>query len=761
MSSLNKRLYESLVTVADAVTDGKLSDSSLIKACEIYKWRTSFEEDNKYLLVKSKTFNNFLNGIENNQSLMKALILGQTKIGPNGIVYVVKQIETSGKLDWRIANKQPKKAKVPVDGDLNELFDNEDFPDSISDTDIAQIKPLGGSTGAVLVKDNNNVEYVLKSGASEAHVKEEFLVNSIYKLMGVKVPEMKLYTDISSGNKVSMLSKFITPTVALNTVLDDDFIDTLTDHYVLDCLLANWDIYKNDNVLINTDNDDIIRVDNGGGLRFSAQGRDKGDDFTMDVDEIETMLANNPKLASGVTTKKIEKQIVDIVKNKSKILKLIEDDDLKTIMSSRIISLEMRLVGGMTEEDQYRELTEKELSKAMKICNGNLYATNDNEGWLFLSQIAKMRGFNVKPKVVDKKEFKTLLADKANIMVNRGITHYDNKSAKRLMREFTDSEHCFYGKQAMYGAGIYGAVNKTKINDKDNPNYKIAYGYADNNSDHILDMILPENMNIVDGDDLDKEMMSEFFGPEFQQAKKEYDDQAREINRLKSEKQKIEKGIEDDAKTELGWNEKTYKILRESHPETVYAKTDVHKFEKTLKYFTAVSNSIGATIEKVDDLNYDIRLANGKSFRFNKTSASDPEALKRKAAHLDEYNFQYSLLKNFFINEHFGGIREKVRKRIEFENKFNPKLISIKQEVHDAEIKIQAITDDMNSKKDGVNSGLNNIMAQIAKKPGGEFRGFYAAIKGYDAIIQKKGWGGDTDFCVILNRGKVIVKDFD
>lgn len=736
-----------------------MSDSSLIKACDIYKCRISFEEDSKYSLIKSKTFNNFLNGLENNQSLMKALVLGQTKVGKDGLTYVVKLINSSGKLDWRLANKQAKKPKLSANGDLNDLFDNDKFPDSISDTSF--VKTLGGSTGAVLVKDKDNVEYVLKKGASEAHIKEEFLVNSIYKLMGVKVPEMKLYTDTSNGNKACILSKFITPTVDLNSVLDDDFLDTLTDHYVLDCLLANWDIYKNDNILINTDNDEIIRVDNGGGLRFSAQGRDKGDDFTMDVDEIETMLANNPKLASGVTTKKIENQIADIVKNKSKILKLIQDDDLKDIMNSRIVSLGMRLVGGMTEEDQYRELTEKELNKAMKVCGGNLYATNDNEGWLFLSQISKMRGFNVTPKTVDKKEFKNLLSDKSNIMINRGITAYGGKSAKRLMREFTDSEHCFYGKQAMYGAGIYGAVNKSKINDKDNPNYRIAYGYANNDAEHVLDLILPDSMNIVDGDDLDKEMMSEFFGPEFQQAKKLYDDQAKEINRLKSEKQSIEKEIEEESKKELGWNEKTFRILRESNPESIYAKTDKFKFEKTLRYFTAVSNSIGGTIDKIDDLNYDFRLLNGKTFKFNKTSSVNTSAVKQKSSNSPEYNFQYTLLKKFFIDEHFGGIREKVIQKIEFENRFNPKLLNIKREVKAAEAKIQVITEDMNKKKDGTNSNLNNIMAQIAKKPGGEFRGFYAAIKGYDAIIQKKGWRGETDFCVILNRGKCIVKDFD
>lgn len=52
-------------------------------------------------------------------------------------------------------------------------------------------------------------------------------------------------------------------------------------------------------------------------------------------------------------------------------------------------------------------------------------------------------------------------------------------------------------------------------------------------------------------------------------------------------------------------------------------------------------------------------------------------------------------------------------------------------------------------------------MAKIAGKPNGEYRGFYAAIKGYDAIIQRNAWNEDKTFAVILNRSKMIVKKFD
>jgi hypothetical protein len=531
---------------------------------------------------------------------------------------------------------------------------------------------------------------------------------------------------------------------------------------VLDCLLANWDIYKNDNILVDNLDDTIYRVDNGGGLRFSAQGRDKGAHFTDDVDEIETMIANNPHLAPEITQTKINAQIAKILKNKSKILNLIEDVDLKTKMAMRIASLDMRLTNANLPLEPYRELTDKELDKAMKACKNDLFMTNDVEGWVFLSQIAKMRGFDGTPTVVDAKAFDALKADKDNILINRGLTNYNNKSARALMEDFTTSEHCFYGKQAMYGAGIYGAVNKDKTRDKSNGDYNLVLkNYADYEDSNILDIILTKDMRIIDGNELDDMMTEEFFGDEYKKVKKEYNDAVESLNKLKLDKQKIEEGIEADAKREFGWNEKTYNILKASKPEVVYADTSKYKFEKILKYFTPIMKSINGKIDKLDEANYNIVLPSGNSFILNKNFSEDVNALKQKNAYTNTYNYQYKLLKDFIVKEHFHNINKKVADRIVYENRENPTLKQNKVDTAHAEKEIKTLSDTVNNTKLNGASTLNSVMASIAKKPGGEFRGFYAAIKGYDAIIQKNGWGGKTDFCVILNRNKVIVKDFN
>jgi len=747
---MSKEIFlKSLQTIAFANMNNQIDDIHLVKASDSYKSRINFKSDSKYLLIKSKTFNNFINGNDNPQSLMKALVVGETKI-QNGVLYVVKQINGKGGvyLDWRKSNKQPK--KIVDDEQGNDLFDVDDFPKL---GDITVIKSLGGSTGAQLVEDKQGNKFVMKKGASKEHVEEEYLVNSIYKLMGVNVPTMKLYKT-QSGSLI--LSKFMENTTPLNNVMDDQYLEEVTEHYVLDCLLANWDIYKNDNILVDDDSGDIVRVDNGGGLRYSAQGRLKGQNFGNQVDEIETMLINNPHLASEVTTTKINKQIKEISKNQKKILDLIEDDDLKLTMKMRIADLKMILKNAnIVNDDPYRELDEKELEKAMNKANNDLFSSNDLEGWTFLSEICKMRGFNGKPTVVDEKEFKKQLKDKNTIHIQRGLSPYGNRTAKSLMNDFTDSEHCFYGKAGIYGAGIYGAVNADK--DLSKPNH-VAVDYANYKNEHILDIILPADMKIADGKELDEMMNEEFFGDEFKEAKKDYDKAVDELNSNKKRKEDIEKEIEQEVKDELGWNEKSYEILRKSKPEEVYADTDKFSFDKVANYFKPILKSINGKVEKVDSQNYKITLPNSQDeFLLNSSIAS--LSLKQKNQNLTPYNYHYVRLKEFLMKEHFSKIKKVVNEKIKYESRNNQKILDAISDIEKSENVLKVMSDNIQNLKTSGSNALNNVMAQIAKRPGGEFRGYYAAIKGYDAIIQKNGWGGDTDFCIILNRSKVIVKE--
>lgn len=706
----------------------------------------------KRSLIISKTLSDTLNGKEPSQEMMKALQLGERK-SVDGINYIVKQ--TPSGLGWRV--DYTKKSRKKKKGRLlkgNDLFENEDFP-NFEDIEFVENLP-SSSTGAKLVKDKNtNTLYVLKKGASPDHIREEFLANSIYKLFDVNVPVLKLYEE---GEDVFMLSEFIEESVPVNSMMDEQFREDIMQDYVLDCFLGNWDIYKNDNIRVDTNLGELCRVDNGGCLRFSAQGRDKGKYFFDDVDEIESMLKNNPEYDEFIEFKQIKSQIRYILKHRNEILSLIDNESLRTKMSNRLDDLKDRI--SKQDNDPYRKLKERELRQALDDSNGQITHTGAN-GWTFLSEICKLRGFDGKPEVVDEKEFNKLVSKKDSILIHRGLTGGYNRTAKDFMDDFATGEDCFYGTQAMYGAGVYAAVNKTKtITDPPNSDYEIALSYAGYDKNHVMDIAVSSDVKIIDANELDDMMNEEFFGEEFQEKKKEYDAERDKLNSLLVEKEAEEKIISDRVKDSLGWNEKTWRYLRRSKPEEIFADLSKDNFPKALKYFSTMVSSINGRVDKLDDNNYEVHLPNSNQTHIiNKNVAF--RALKQKNDFTTPYNYHYKLLKEFIHKNHFKIIQNEVTKEIDRETKQDPKLNKIHTDLKDQHETINKLSEEINSLKTSGSATLNDVMAEIVKHPHGTHRGFYAAIKGYDMIVQKNGWGGSTDFAVILNRSKMIVKKFN
>lgn len=53
---------------------------------------------------------------------------------------------------------------------------------------LKEVRPLGGSTGAMLVQSQDGRRFVLKRGNSPAHVQEEVLSDELYRALGANVP---------------------------------------------------------------------------------------------------------------------------------------------------------------------------------------------------------------------------------------------------------------------------------------------------------------------------------------------------------------------------------------------------------------------------------------------------------------------------------------------------------------------------------------------------------------------------------------------
>lgn len=152
------------------------------------------------------------------------------------------------------------------------------------------VRGLGGSTGAELVEDASGAQFVRKRGASADHLREECACDAMYQAAGVLVPEFRLYDTPSGPVK---LARYIDGELLSNVLSGggaraDAAIRELRKGLAADALVANWDVVglAMDNILVGADGR-VWRIDNGGGLRYRAQGaRKTADQWTAYPDEL-------------------------------------------------------------------------------------------------------------------------------------------------------------------------------------------------------------------------------------------------------------------------------------------------------------------------------------------------------------------------------------------------------------------------------------------------------------------------------------------
>jgi len=202
------------------------------------------------------------------------------------------------------------------------------FPD-IQDLDKLQdVQSLGGSTGAKLVVDpKTGQKYVLKKGANPGHLREEAIADELYRAAGLDVPEGVLYETSDGPVKLTLFEDDTTAFGNLKGAKLTKASGELSDGFAMDALLGNWDVVgmSGDNVLV-TKSGKVLRIDNGGSLRYRAMGSLKsGDQWTDEVLELKTMrdAATNPQTAKAfgkLSDEDVAKQIRQLADRKAQIL---------------------------------------------------------------------------------------------------------------------------------------------------------------------------------------------------------------------------------------------------------------------------------------------------------------------------------------------------------------------------------------------------------------------------------------------------------
>ncbi|CRX38287.1 protein-tyrosine phosphatase family protein [Estrella lausannensis] len=206
------------------------------------------------------------------------------------------------------------------------------FPGMLSDVKELAIK-LGGSTGAKLVEADGK-KYVRKEGNNAPHIVAEYYANKAYKVMGVDVPDVKLYNKTNSeaikGNAQGVsypvqLSTFVEGAETLKSYWNKASVaekrelkEKIRRHFVLDVLLGNRDVIgaSLDNILVTHDGLPI-RIDNGSSFEFRAQGGIKAGGFSDEATEIDAMRnkamnANAAQFFKGISDKEIIWQVEEI-----------------------------------------------------------------------------------------------------------------------------------------------------------------------------------------------------------------------------------------------------------------------------------------------------------------------------------------------------------------------------------------------------------------------------------------------------------------
>lgn len=218
------------------------------------------------------------------------------------------------------------------------------FPDSIEG--LETVKPLGGSTGATLMRDPaTGKQFVLKRGSSAEHLREEFTADQAYQALGINVPKAKLYETATGPVK---LAEFIEgkPLKSLTGEARAKAEEELRKHFAADALLGNWDVIGlgEDNILLGKKGK-VYRIDNGGALRFRAQGaRKTADEWNQYPSELWSLRERGvnrqtAKVFGGLNIYDIGDQIETIAKKRTKLIKSLPED-LKETVKSRLEQLQ-------------------------------------------------------------------------------------------------------------------------------------------------------------------------------------------------------------------------------------------------------------------------------------------------------------------------------------------------------------------------------------------------------------------------------------
>ena len=794
------KLLKALETVSAGFAVGTVTVDTLIKASEAYCAAIGLDVDSMdYQIKVAKSCIDALNGVEPDAELAKAIVPGTTKV-IDGVMYVYSATAPGSQqpYNWHVVQKGAKSGKsVARSGKLSakqvsdkQKFINQLFPKDLSSLKV--IKRLGGSTGAELVEDVNGNQYVMKKGGntSSEHVKSEYLANQLYDIFGVRTPDYELYDD---GGEAVLLSRYI-PNTRMPSAKD---YQVMGENLIADVVLANWDVYQNDNCLVDGAGR-VIRVDNGSCLEWRAQGKKKNNPpFNGDVMKTyKDMMKYNPAVFGQQTDNEILVQIQRVRARKDDIVTYLEESGqpiLAQILGQRIDNLvqveayinkqknlknptiQPRNLKDSTE--MYRQFTDAELDKIWKAASGSgtgKLTYRGSLGWDLLCTVCKERGFDARPRVLDDNAYWNFVAKAKNPQMFRGVTSGGGMSADECVASFKYDDACFYGNFGIYGEGIYAHVNdgtknkdKTQTGHYSSDAYKAAMGYSGSNAGGILYLAYEDDVHLAKVDDLVKEINA---NPPQQANTAQGKVLANQINDLNNDIANLEDELNNlsdntikDVYKAMHYDGMAIGEMEMEIDSTDWGAVDDNGDPDIPEWSDFVEKRMagwikanGGTAVKGDGIMTFTLPNSRKSFVLSQYQYSGPGAIKQKNQFTRPYHYNLERFHQWVMTEHVAKVE---RAKKEAVDNLGPKITQLKTDIYNAKTQRNNLKTQLSTLSNpNPDADVYSAIYDSVKNGNLEAVGLYAALKGYDGIYQPHGNGGPNTFAVILNRSKVVVK---
>lgn len=795
------KLLKALETVSAGYAAGTVPVDILIKANETYCAAAGIDIDSMdYQIKVAKSCIDALNGVEPDAELSKAIVPGTTKV-IDGVMYVYSATAPGSQqpYDWHVVQKGAKSGKsVGRSGKLTgkqisdkQKFINQLFPKDLSTLKV--IKQLGGSTGAKLVEDVNGNQYVMKRGSntSSEHVTSEYLSNQLYDILGVRTPDYELYDD--NGEAV-LLSRYIPNTRVPST---KDY-QVMGEELIADVVLANWDVYQNDNCLVDAAGR-VIRVDNGSCLEWRAQGKKKNNPpFNSDVMKTYTdMLKYNPAVFGQQTDDEILVQIKRVRAKRDDIVAFLEDSGQSTlanVIGQRIDNLvqveayinkqknlknptiQPRQLKDSTE--MYRQFTDAELDKIWKAAQGTgtgKLTKHGPMGWDLLCTICKERGFDARPRVVDDKTYWAFVAKAKNPQMFRGVTSGGGMTQDECVASFKYDDACFYGNYGIYGEGIYAHINDSKSGNHDNTDighyksaaYKDALGYSGSAAGGILYLAYEDDVHIANVNDLEKEIKAnppqQVNSAQQQALATQIQDLNNDIRDLEDELTNLSDKTVKDVYAAMHYDGKAIGEMEMEIDSTDWGARDDNGDPDIPSWSDFVETRMtdwikrnGGTATPGDGIMTFTLPNSRKSFTISEYQYSGPGAIKQKNSFTRPYHFALERFQQWVMTEHVAKVERAKKEAID---NLGPKITQLQNDIHTAKTQRHTLKDQLNQLTNpNPDADIYSAIYESVRNGNKEPIGLYAALKGYDGVYVPNGNSSGHGFAVILNRSKIVVK---